>query len=165
MIDDLPQPVPMRQVDLPSGSSVLVTRSLVKDSWLLWKDALPDEEHLWRELTARAVHNITVLAKSLHGMHRVMKSYKMCEESPFTVSRWWDPTADDDYDTGCFALLKFSGMNASELNLMIPRSSSLVLAPVSPRAPDWVEAYVQETPEFITGLGLTADVMSGALDP
>ena len=175
MIEDLPQPVPMRQVQLPSGELVLVTRALVKDSWLLWKDALPDEEHLWDELTDDAVTSITALAKSLHVMHRAMKGYKRCDESPFTVSRWWDPTckgdADDNYDSGKFALLKFDGLSAFDLSTMIPRSSSLVLNPVSPRAPDWVEAQLQDKPVHekpllpLAGLGLTAELTSGALEP
>ena len=162
MTGDLPQPAPMRRVQLPSGDSVLVTRSLVKDSWLLWKDALPPDEELWDQLTNDAVASITALAKSLHVMHRAMKGYKQCDESPFTVSRWWDPTCkgdpDDGYDTGQFALLKFSGFNAAELNRVIPRSSQLVLTPVSPRAPDWVEAWIQD-PQTLLPLDL--NVASG----
>lgn len=163
--DDLPIHVPLRQVALPGTGEVLVTRALVKDAWLIWTDALPDEEHLWSELTAEAVDSITVLAKALHGMHRAMKSYKHCEESPFTVSRWWDPTADDGYDSGKLALLKFKDLTAIDLQMNVPRSSSLVLTPVSPRAPQWVEAWVQENPSLpLAGLGLTAAVTSGALD-
>ena len=137
---------PLRRLQLPCGDQVLVTKALVKDSWLIWTDALPDEEHLWDQLTGDAVESILTLAKALHAMHRNVRNYKLCEESPFTVSRWWDPTADDDYDSGRFALLKFAGLNAKELAAMIPRSSQLVLSPVSPRAPDWVEAWVQQIP-------------------
>lgn len=165
MIDDLPAPVPLRRVTLPCGDSVLVTRALVKDSWLQWKDALPDEEELWPQLTPEAVVAITALAKALHGMHRSMKGYKNCDESPFTVGRWWDPTGDDDYESGKFALLKFSDLTAANLRLLVPRSSQLILTPVSPRSPHWVEAWLQEKPTLpLTGLGLTAAVTSGALD-
>lgn len=163
--DDLPIHVPLRQVLLPSIGDVLVTRALVKDAWLIWTDALPDDESLWPQLTVSAVESVTALAKALHAMHRAMKSYKNCDESPFTVSRWWDPTADDGYDTGKFALLKFKDHSAIDLQMAVPRSSSLVLTPVSSRAPQWVEAWVQENPSLpLGGLGLTAAVTSGALD-
>lgn len=162
-VPDLPS---LDRFTLPCGNVVLTTRALVKDSWLQWRDALPQEEELWDQLSAEAVHAIVELARCLHGMHRAMKGYKQCDESPFTVSRWWDPTADDDgYDSGRYCLMKFKDFAATDLIRAVPRTSALMLTPVSPRAPQWVEAWVQEKPVLpLTGCGLTAEVTSGARD-
>ena len=153
---------PMQQVSLPCGSAVLTSRALVKDCWITWRDALPDQEELWSHLTHEAVEEITSLARALHGMHRAMKTYKSTDESPFHISRWWDPTADDDYDTGRFCLMKFKNFTAHQLTTCVPRSSSLIFTAVSPKAPQWVEATVSQPMLPLTGAGLFAPATSGA---
>ena len=91
MFEDLPNIPPIRTVLLPSADTVFVTRALVKDSWLTYADALPPDEGMWADLTQDVLNNILALGKALSAMHRHMKHYKGCEESPFHVTRWWDP--------------------------------------------------------------------------
>lgn len=140
MLDDLPPLTSMRTITLPCGAAVFSSKALVKDSWLQWSDVLPAEENEWSLFDVSVGVNVLNLAKELGDFHRSMKNYKQCDTSPFTVTRWWDPTADDGWETGRYCLFKFDGCSAAELVTLIPRKSSLVLKPVSPRAPQWVEA-------------------------
>lgn len=158
MFDDLPCFPSVRTVLLPSKEIVPVTRALVKDSWLSWLDALPPDDGSWCDMDEDVVSNITELAAALSKLHRSMSNYKKCDESPFKVTRWWDPTADDDWDTGRFCLFKFEGLTAIELLNLLPRQSPLTLAPVSPKAPQWVEANIgqlQLIPTDDAGFGLS----------
>lgn len=140
MLDDLPPFTPIRKITLPCGASVFSSKALVKDSWLQWSDVLPAEEGEWSLFDVEVGVNVLNLAREISLFHRTMKDFKQCDTSPFTVSRWWDPTADDGWETGKFCLFKFKGLTATELVNLIPKKSDLNLKPVSPKAPQWVEA-------------------------
>lgn len=130
---DLPEPI---MLTLPTGERIYACRALVRDSWLQWLDVLPPEED-WAELTEEAVHGIQELARGLHQLHRNLPSYKQCNESPFTVSRWWDPTDDEGWQDGLFCLFKMEGHTAESLISALPRKTTIKL---TQRSTHWVEA-------------------------
>ena len=160
MMDELPSFAPMRTITLPCGGSVLACKAVVKDSWLQWSDVLPAEDNEWSLTNVAVGVNVINLARELSNFHKAMKNYKQCDASPFTVTRWWDPTADDGWETGRFCLFKFKGLTATELVDLIPRKSGLILKPVSPKAPQWVEAsaslplldYLETMPQLAVSL-------------
>ena len=133
----LPPPV---MVELPCGTSVYACRALVRDSWLQWHDVLPPEQEDWSRLTAEVVESIQLLAKAIHHLHRSLPSYKQCDESPFTVSRWWDPDDDEGWQFGSRCLFRFTGTTALELISCLPRKTQLRLTAISE---NWVEASLQ----------------------
>ena len=173
MFDDLPI-TPIRTVKLPQGDIVYVTRALVQNSWLTYTDALPPDEGSWMDLQDYHLLNIKRLAEALSKLHRQVKGYKLCDESPFTVSRWWDPEADDGYESGRICLMRFEGLSAHQLFQLLPRKSALQLRKASSRSDHWVEAIVPSTeisprqcqlfmkPPEEAGLGLLAEATSGA---
>ena len=138
-LDEFPQLPPPSMVMLPSGESVYACRALVRDSWLQWRDVMPPDEEDWHGLTDDVVHAIEELARGLHLLHRNLPGYKQCNESPFTVSRWWDPTDDEGWEQGLFCLFKFEGHTAESLIAALPRKTTLEL---TPRSTHWVEATV-----------------------
>ena len=127
-------------VELPCGSSVYACRALVRDSWLQWRDALPPEESDWSGLTEPIVDTIQILAKAIHQLHRNLPGYKQCEESPFTVSRWWDPEDNEGWQLGGRCLFRFKDTTALELINGLPRKTQLELVQISE---NWVEASIQ----------------------
>lgn len=118
----LPPPV---MVTMPCGEDYFVCRALVRDSWLQWVDALPPDQGDWHRLTDPIVTTVQELARALHYMHRSLPSYKRCDEKPFTVTRWWDPDADDGWETGGHCLFRFTGLSSDELIDTLPRKSQL----------------------------------------
>jgi hypothetical protein len=71
-----------------------VLRAVVFDSWLLWQHALPDDLHLRAQLTPQAEQGIRELGAAVHEAHQHFPDYKRLVDTPFRVSRWWDPTDD-----------------------------------------------------------------------
>lgn len=134
---NLPPPV---MVEMPCGSSFYACRALVRDSWLQWRDALPPEESDWSKLTTPVVETIQALAKEIHHLHRNLPGYKECNESPFTVGRWWDPDDDEGWQLGGRCLFCFKDFSAFELIDRLPRKSQLHLLVITDR---WVEASVK----------------------
>lgn len=138
-LDEFPKLPKPAMVTLPSGESVYACRALVRDSWLQWRDALPPDQEDWVGLTDEIVRAVEELARGLHHLHRNLPGYKQCNESPFTVSRWWDPTDDEGWQQGLFCLFKFEGQTAESLIAALPRKTALKL---TPRSTHWVEATV-----------------------
>jgi hypothetical protein len=138
-LDEFPKLPEPSMVTLPSGESVYACRALVRDSWLQWRDVMPPDEEDWHGLTDDVVHAVQELARGLHHLHRNLPGYKQCNESPFTVSRWWDPTDEEGWQQGLFCLFKFEGQTAESLIAALPRKTTLKL---TPRSTHWVEATV-----------------------
>lgn len=138
-LDEFPKLPPPVMVTLPTGEDVYACRALVRDSWLQWRDVMPPDEDDWGGLTDEVVHAVEELARGLHHLHRSLPGYKQCTESPFTVSRWWDPTDDEGWQKGLFCLFKFEGQTSESLIAALPRKTTLKL---TPRSTQWVEATV-----------------------
>lgn len=134
---DLPPPV---MVTMPCGTDFYACRALVRDSWLQWRDALPPEQEDWERITSDVVENIQSLAKAIHHLHRSLPGYKQCDESPFTVSRWWDPDDDEGWQLGGRCLFRFKDTTSFELIEGLPRKTQLQLTRISE---NWVEASLQ----------------------
>jgi hypothetical protein len=68
----------------PGGRGCALHRAVVYNSWLLWRDALPEDPHTWQSLARPQVHAIGKLAQQLQSLRR--------EARPgWRVLQWWDP--------------------------------------------------------------------------
>lgn len=68
----------------PGGRPCALHRAVVFNSWLLWRDALPEDPCTWDRLQRRQVHAIGKLAQQLRVLRR--------EARPgWRVLQWWDP--------------------------------------------------------------------------
>lgn len=103
----------------PSGEWFSIFRSIVLDSWLTWKDALSGHR-LRGPLDEDIACTITVLAQRVHAAHMSLPDYRRLSQSPFTVSRWWDPAATDGWETGSKVLLRLEHYSAYRLAAKIP---------------------------------------------
>lgn len=103
----------------PTGEWFSVYRAIVLDSWLTWKDALP-ERPLRRPIGEEVAKSITALAQKIHGAHIQLPDYRRLSSSPFRVGRWWDPLAADEWSTGTKVLLRLEHYSAQRLASKIP---------------------------------------------
>jgi len=128
--------VPGDEFRLPTGVWWSSWRAIVLDSWLMWRDALPASEEERGQLTPLVMRRIADLARRIHFAHQQMPDYRLLQESPFTVGRWWDPYDDDEWDTGGRCLFKVEGYSADE----VIRYLSLRTQPNATRiSSNWVE--------------------------
>jgi hypothetical protein len=68
----------------PGGRGCALHRAVVYSSWLLWRDALPEDPYTWDSLRRPQVHAIGKLAQQLQTLRR--------EARPgWRVLQWWDP--------------------------------------------------------------------------
>jgi hypothetical protein len=68
----------------PGGRGCALHRAVVYNSWLLWRDALPEDPYTWQSLRRPQVHAIGKLAQQLQTLRR--------EARPgWRVLQWWDP--------------------------------------------------------------------------
>ena len=126
----------------PEGEVFYTFRSIVYDSWLIWDDALPDVLEQREELTQDIYDNIICLADSLHSFHQSLPDYRSLRETPFRVTRWWDPTERDErWNAGRAALFSVKEYSATDLVRMIQKKTDLAVTPVSKR---YVEAYLPD---------------------
>ncbi|HCA35914.1 MAG TPA: hypothetical protein DEP13_04640 [Gammaproteobacteria bacterium] len=124
----------------PEGERFYTFRSIVYDSWLVWHDALPDVLEQREGLTQDTYDNIICLADSLHRFHQSLPDYRALRETPFNVTRWWDPTdRDERWNTGRAALFSIKEYSATDLVRIIQKKTDLAVTPVSKR---YVEAYL-----------------------
>ena len=130
------------QFDTPEGETFYVFRSIVYDSWLVWDDALPDVQSQRDELTQEIYDNIICLADSLHSFHTSCPDYRSLTQTPFKVTRWWDPTERDErWNAGRAALFSVQHYSATDLVRMVQKTTDLAVVPVSKR---YVEAYLPD---------------------
>lgn len=127
---------PDEQFQGPTGDWFTVYRSIVLDSWLLWKHAIPD----WKvrcTVPRDVACNVTALARYVHATHMALPEYRHLSDSPFRVSRWWDPSEpDSEWASGRRALLRLEGCSASRFSSKVPRRFNLT---VEPRSENWLE--------------------------
>lgn len=91
----------------------LLSRAVVFDSWICWRQALPDSRQVRNAMPASVGASIALLAHALHDIHQALPGYDDLDDNPFSVPRWWDPDADDEWGTGSCCLFRCSGQPAS----------------------------------------------------
>lgn len=101
----------------PTGEWFNIYRAISLDNWLIWKDALPEETYLWPQLNRDVYESIRALGARIHGLHQLLPDYRRLNDSPFTVSRWWDPRDDEGWQNGDRCLLKIDGYSTRQLPL------------------------------------------------
>lgn len=100
----------------PDGNWYYSFRAIVLDSWLLWRDALPPELELRQRLDQFTFDSITALARRLHAFHQSLPNYKQLTDSPFKVTRWWDPSdADPFWSQGRSCLFRLDGYTSQDI--------------------------------------------------
>lgn len=97
----------------PSHGWYLLSRAIVHDSWLSWRLAIPDDRYARRSMPLHVSTSIAMLAHGIHGVHETIPGYEDLDDNPFHVPRWWDPSADDEWNTGCRILFRIQGLSAS----------------------------------------------------
>lgn len=120
----------------PDGQWFSVFRAVAYDSWLLWRHALPDNPNHWPLLNQEAFETIGVLGQRIHDLHQTCPDYRRLSDTPFTVSRWWDPLDDDGWQRGDRCLLRIDGYEARQLPLDNAARLGLLARPVSAH---WIE--------------------------
>lgn len=124
----------------PEGEVFYTFRSIVFDSWIVWDDALPDVMEQRAGLDQDIYENIICLADALHSFHQSVPDYRSLTQTPFKVTRWWDPTdRDERWSTGRAALFSVKDYSATDLVRLIQKKTDLAVTPVSRR---YVEAYL-----------------------
>jgi hypothetical protein len=116
----------------PDGQVYSTYRAVSFDNWLLWRDALPDNPALWCRLELPQYQAITELGRRINVMHQAMPDYKRLSDTPFTVSRWWDPLDDEEnWHTGSRCLLRIGDYTINQLPLELADRQGLDVMPVS----------------------------------
>lgn len=130
------------ELTLPDGELIYSFRSVVYDSWLNWNDALPACTEERKQLNEDICSNIIKLASNLHSFHQSLPDYRQLTQSPFKVTRWWDPTdRDERWNSGSACLFSMTDYSATDLVRLIQRKTELAVTPVSKR---YVEAYLPD---------------------
>jgi hypothetical protein len=114
----------------PFDGWLLMERSVVFDSWISWRHVLPIGRRDCREMTAEINQAILTLAGGLHQVHQRLPGYRDLGESPFRVSRWWDPFAEYPWNTGGTCVFRLDGCTADQfIALWSPSDSPVELEP------------------------------------
>ena len=126
----------------PDGEWFYSLRSVVYDSWITWHDALPPTLEEREELDAETFKNIIQLGGSLHCFHQSVPDYRQLSQTPFNITRWWDPSdRDERWSKGRACLFSLKDYSATDLVRMIQKKTDLAVAPISKR---FVEAYLPD---------------------
>ena len=97
----------------PGEGWLLLDRAVSFDSWITWRQALPDAPTARQQLTGDVAQAITALAYEIHRIHQRLPGYMRLGESPFVFSRWWDPYAEDEWRGGGICLFRIDGFRAA----------------------------------------------------
>lgn len=126
----------------PTGQWLSIYRAITYDGWMLWKDALPEEVSLRQRLDLDTYENICQLAKRIHVIHQGVENCRRLVDTPFQISRWWDPVSandepDENWDLGCHVLFRVKEMTAKQFMAVPQRRNQVYLRAVST---NWMEA-------------------------
>lgn len=99
----------------PSEGWLLIDRTIVFDSWILWRHALPIDRPGRMMLHARAATLITALAERLHTIHLRMPGYGDLGDTPFVFNRWWNPHSDDESSDGSCCVFRIKGQTSEAI--------------------------------------------------
>ena len=120
----------------PSGQKFLMIRSIVYDSWITWREALPDDTEQHALLSHDVYNNIVELAGRVHKLHQSLPGYKQTTESPFQFVLWWDPTdTDENWNSGKVCRFMINDYSADDLihYNSLKRVTRLTLKPLTSR--------------------------------
>jgi hypothetical protein len=121
----------------PEGERYSIFRAVSFDNWLIWRDALPDNPTLWSRLEMEQFRRIQELGRRIHLLHQNLPDYRRLSDTPFVVSRWWDPVdPEDNWDCGGKCLLRIEDHTVKEMPLFLCERLELGCTPVSTH---WVE--------------------------
>jgi hypothetical protein len=130
---------PFDEFQAPDGEWYSTFRAVTYDGWLLWKHALPEDPYLWPQLNSDTYESIQLLAKRVHIIHQLFPDYRRLDDTPFTVSRWWDPTDDSgEWHQGERILCRIKGYTATDVLAETPHRYRSLLH-IQPRSKHWVE--------------------------
>ena len=76
-------------------------------------------------LDAETFKNIVQLGGSLHCFHQSVPDYRQLSQTPFNITRWWDPSdRDERWSTGRACLFSLKDYSATDLVRMIRENST-----------------------------------------
>tara|TARA_R100001463_G_scaffold66150_2_gene119596 strand:- start:724 stop:1179 length:456 start_codon:yes stop_codon:yes gene_type:complete len=100
----------------PTGQNFLTIRAIIYDSWITWKDALPDDIAQHSLLSEDIYNNIIELAGRVHKLHQSLPNYKATTESPYEFVLWWDPSdTDENWNSGKTCRFMIEDFTAQDL--------------------------------------------------
>lgn len=140
----------------PNGQWFSIYRAITYDGWMLWKDALPESIELREQLDLPSYENISLLARRIHLMHQGVDNYRRLGDTPFQVSRWWDPLdaadQDEQWNLGRHVLFRVKDMTAKQFIAVPQRRNQVQLRAVST---NWIEATLpKEVSKGLRGAAL-----------
>jgi hypothetical protein len=124
----------------PNGDWFSIYRAIVLDSWLTWKDALPDQP-MTGPLDTDVASAITTLACKIHAAHMQLPDYRRLTQTPFRVGRWWDPFATDGWEDGSRVLIRLEHYSAQRFASKIPARLELV---TRSKSEHWLEISLSQ---------------------
>ena len=139
------------------GQNHSIYRTIIFDSWLLWKHALPPSPAAHAELNELRTQGIGCLAEQLHQVHQTMPGYRMLNDTPFRFRRWWDP-CDPDWEHGRRCLFTINGFTSNDI---VRRLAASELRAIE-RGYEWVEAILPRSAlRQVDGIGLNSPALRG----
>lgn len=116
----------------PVDGWLLLDRAITYDSWISWRHALPSDRQGRNAMTSSVSDAIAAVAEAIHELHQRMPGYQRLDRSPFAFPRWWDPRADDEWQTGRCCLFRLEGSRSRDLlEQWSPARSAINLVAVS----------------------------------
>lgn len=105
---------------------------------------------LWPQLNHDVFGTIETLARRIHNLHQLFPDYRRLSDTPFTVSRWWDPTDDSgEWLYGDRVLLRINGYCAKDVDHETPQRLKGQLL-IQPRSLHWMEISLPEGPRLMS---------------
>lgn len=98
----------------PIDGWLLLDRAVVYDSWISWRQVLPRGSRDCRALNEDVNNAILALAAELHAIHQLIPGYRQLGESPFQVTRWWDPAAGDPWNSGRLCIFSLADCSSGD---------------------------------------------------
>lgn len=112
----------------PFNGWLLLERAVVFDGWLSWRDVLPAGRRDCQAMTLEVHQAITALAGELHSIHQRAANYRSLGANPFTVHRWWDPSAGEPWSSGRACLFQLNDHSSeSFIKLHSPQEDTVHL--------------------------------------
>lgn len=110
----------------PSGEWFCHLRAITLDNWLIWRHALPGAE-VRRDVPLEIACNITALGARIAQVHQRFPNYRLLMDTPFHVSRWWDPhDPGTDWAAGRAMLCRIDGFSAQEIARYCSKQGELI---------------------------------------
>lgn len=99
----------------PTDGWLLLDRAVTYDNWITWRHALPAAHSARQRLSQPVAQAIAALAHELHLIHQRLANYTELSTTPFLIPRWWDPYAEDQWNTGGICLFRIEDVATQEI--------------------------------------------------